>query len=180
MMHREIRLEGSGGQGIITAGLLIGEAVSLREHKEAIMTESYSPYVRGGSSRADLIVSDEPIDYPLVTRPDILVAMSQEALDTNLEHTAKDATILVESGRVNASSLNGRRVVAVPALKLAEGLGRKVVANIVMLGVLTAETHIVGREAIESAIAERYPKETELNRRAFAQGYNLSSQGDPP
>jgi 2-oxoglutarate ferredoxin oxidoreductase subunit gamma len=179
-MRHEIRLEGSGGQGIITAGLLIGEAVSIREHKEAIMTESYSPYVRGGSSRADLIISDDPIDYPLVTRPDILVAMSQEALDSNWEHISNDATILVESGRVNAPSSNGRRIFTVPALKLAEGLGRKVVANIVMLGVLTAETRIVGREAIESAIVNRYPKEAELNRRAFAQGYNLSSQGDPP
>jgi 2-oxoglutarate ferredoxin oxidoreductase subunit gamma len=179
MLH-EIRLEGSGGQGIITAGRIIGEAVSLREHKEAIMTESYSPYVRGGSSRADLVISDEPIDYPLVTKPDILVAMSQEALDNNWEQTSNHATIFVESGRVNAPSLNGRRLFTVPALRIAEELGSKVVANIVMLGVLTAETRLVGRDAMESAIADRYPKEAELNRKAFAQGYKLFSQGDPP
>jgi len=180
MMLHEIRLEGSGGQGIITAGHLIGEAVSLREHKEAIMTESYSPYVRGGSSRADLVISDEPIDYPLVTKPDILIAMSQEALDNNLDLTSNHATIFVESSRVNASSLNGRRLFKVPALTIAEQLGSKVVANIVMLGALTAETHIVSRDAVESAIADRYPKAAELNREAFAQGYKLFSQGEPP
>jgi 2-oxoglutarate ferredoxin oxidoreductase subunit gamma len=179
MLH-EIRLEGSGGQGIITAGRLIGEAVSLREHKEAIMTESYSPYVRGGSSRADLVISDEPIDYPLVTKPDILVAMSQEALDNNWEHTSNHATIFVESGRVNVPSLNGRKLFTVPALRIAEELGSKVMANIVILGALTAETRIVARDSMESAIADRYPKEAELNRQAFAQGYKLFSQGDPP
>ena len=179
-MRHEIRLQGSGGQGIITAGRLIGEAVSLREHKEAIMTENYTPYVRGGSSRADLIISDEPIDYPLVTKPDILVAMSQDALDNNWEHTSNDANIFVESGRVNAPSLNGRRLFNVPALRIAEELGSKVVANIVILGVLAAETRIVSRDALESAIAARYPKEAELNRQAFAQGYTLFSQGDPP
>jgi 2-oxoglutarate ferredoxin oxidoreductase subunit gamma len=179
-MRHEIRLQGSGGQGIITAGRLIGEAASLREHKEAIMTENYSPYVRGGSSRADLIISDEAIDYPLVTKPDILVAMSQEALDSNWENTSNDASIFVESGRVNSPSINGRRLFTVPALKIAEELGSKVVANIVILGVLTAKTNLVGREAMESAIVGRYPKEAELNRQAFARGCTLFSQGDPP
>ena len=180
MMRHEIRLQASGGQGIITAGRLIGEAVSLHEHKEAIMTENYSPFVRGGSSRADLIISDEPIDYPLVTKPDILVAMSQEALDSNWEHTSNDAAIFVQSGRTHSPSLNGRRLFTVPALAIAEELGKKVVANVVILGVLTAETRIVGRDAIESAIADRYPKEAELNRQAFERGYNLFSGRDPP
>ena len=178
-MRHEIRLQGSGGQGIITAGRLIGEAVSIREHKQAIMTENYSPYVRGGSSRADLIISDESIDYPLVTKPDILVAMSQEALDNNWGHTSNDAAIFVESGRVNAPSLNGRRLFTVPALRIAEELGNKVVANIVILGVLAAETRIVARDAIESAIVNRYPKEAEQNRQAFARGYTLFISGDP-
>jgi len=75
MTRHEIRLHGLGGQGIISAGRMIGEAASIHERKEAVMTEDYSPYITGGWSRADLIISDEPIDYPLVTRPNILVAM---------------------------------------------------------------------------------------------------------
>ncbi len=175
-MYHEIRLQGSGGQGIITAGHLMGEAVSLHDHKEAIMTESYSPYVRGGYSRADLIISDEPIDYPLVTKPNILVAMSQDALDDNWEHISKDAILIVESGRVTAPSHNGQRLIAVPALSIAEELGSKVAANIVMLGVLTAETRIVSRNAIESAITNRYPKARDLNMQAFAQGHNFRGE----
>jgi 2-oxoglutarate ferredoxin oxidoreductase subunit gamma len=175
-MRHEIRLQGIGGQGIITAGRLLGEAASLHERKEAIMTEDYSPYVTGGWSRADLIISDEPIDYPLVTEPEILCAMSQDGLEDNWERTSKDATIIVETRYMDSRALKGRRLINVPALSISEELGNKVVANVVMLGVLAAETHIVGREALETAIANRYPKAVELNQRAFSRGYNYSSQ----
>jgi 2-oxoglutarate ferredoxin oxidoreductase subunit gamma len=177
-MRHEIRLQGSGGQGIITAGHLLGEAASLHEHKEAIMTENYSPYVTGGWSRADLVISDEPIDYPLVTEPGILVAMSRDGLEDNWDHTSKDATVIVEAGCMDSRPLKGRRLLRVPALSIAEELSNKVVANIVMLGALAAATHIVGREALETAVANRYPQAVELNQRAFSRGYVYSSQKD--
>jgi 2-oxoglutarate ferredoxin oxidoreductase subunit gamma len=175
-MRHEIRLQGSGGQGIITAGRLLGEAASLHERKEAIMTEDYSPYVTGGWSRADLVISDESIDYPLVTEPETLIAMSRDGLEDNWDRTPKDATIIVETRCMESRALKGRRLFTVPALSIAEELGNKVVANIVMLGVLAAKTHIVGREALETAIANRYPKAVELNQRAFSLGFNYSSQ----
>jgi 2-oxoglutarate ferredoxin oxidoreductase subunit gamma len=175
-MRREIRLQGSGGQGIITAGHLLGEAASLHERKEAIMTEDYSPYVTGGWSRADLIISDEPIDYPLITEPEILIAMSRDGLEDNWDRISKDATVIVETRHMDSRRLKGRRLVNVPASSIAEELGNKVVANIVMLGVLAAETNVVGRESLETAIANRYPKAVELNQRAFSRGYNYSSQ----
>jgi 2-oxoglutarate ferredoxin oxidoreductase subunit gamma len=174
-MRHEIRLQGSGGQGIITAGRLLGEAASLHEHKEVIMTEDYSPYVTGGWSRADLVISDEPIDYPLVTEPETLIAMSRDGLEDNWDHTSKDATIIVETRCRDSRTLKGRRLFSVPALNIAEELGNKVVANMVMLGVLAARTHIVGREALETAIANRYPKAVELNQQAFLRGFNYSS-----
>ncbi len=177
MIRREIRLQGLGGQGIITAGHLIGEAASLHDHKEAIMTEDYSPYITGGWSRADVVISDEPIDYPLVSKPDILVAMSQDALDDNWKATAADATVIVEAGIVNAKSVEGRKTFAVPALSIAEELGRKVVANIVLLGFLTATTEIASRSAMETAIVKRYPKAAELNRKAFDRGYACNQEG---
>jgi 2-oxoglutarate ferredoxin oxidoreductase subunit gamma len=175
-MRHEIRLQGSGGQGIITAGRLLGEAASLHERKEAIMTEDYSPYVTGGWSRADLVISDEPIDYPLVTKPEILIAMSQDGLEDNWHRTSNDATIIVETRCMDSRAPKGKRLINVPAMSIAEELGDKVVANIVMLGVLIAATRIVGREALETAIAKRFPRAVELNQRAFSQGYNHSSQ----
>jgi len=176
MTRREIRLHGLGGQGIISAGHLIGEAASLHEHKEAVMTEDYSPYITGGWSRADIVISDEPIDYPLVTRPNILVAMSQDGLDSNWKSTTRDATIIVEKGIVRADEVTGRKVFAVPALSIAEELGKRVVANIVMLGFITAKTTIVGREAMEKAILNRYAKAADLNRNAFQRGFELAAQ----
>jgi 2-oxoglutarate ferredoxin oxidoreductase subunit gamma len=177
-MRHEIRLQGSGGQGIITAGHLLGEAASLHERKEVVMTEDYSPYVTGGWSRADLIISDEPIDYPLVTEPGILIAMSRDGLEDNWDHTSKDATVIVEAGYMDSRPLKGRRLLTVPALSIAEELGNKVVANIVMLGVLAAATQIVGREALETAIAKRYPMAIELNQQAFSRGYGHPSRDD--
>ena len=138
------------------------------------MTEDSGPYVVGGCSRADLIISDEPIDYPLVTNPDILVAMSQDGLDDNWKSTPKDAIVIVDPSYVNSQSVSGRKLLIVPALSIAEKLGNKAVANIVMLGCLTAKTSIVSRTAMESAIADRYPNARELNLQAFARGYELS------
>lgn len=174
MTRQEIRLHGMGGQGIITAGHLIGEAVSLHERREAVMTEDYSPYVTGGWSRADLVISDEPIDYPLVSKPDILIAMSQDGLDDNWKTTNQDGTIIVESGFVNTEAVKDRELFAVPALSMAEELGKKVVANIVILGFLTAKTKVVGREAMEATILNRYPKAAELNRKAFTRGFEFA------
>jgi 2-oxoglutarate ferredoxin oxidoreductase subunit gamma len=178
-MIQEIRLHGLGGQGIITAGHLIGEAALLHDNKEAVMTEDYSPYITGGWSRADIVVSDEPIDYPLVTKPDILVAMSQDGLDDNWKTTKLDATIIVEKGMVKSQDVKDRSVFAVPALSIAEELGKKVVANIVILGFLTARTGVISRDAMEATIVNRYPKAAELNKKAFARGYELSRQEAP-
>lgn len=164
-----------GGQGIISAGRLIAEAASLHERREAIMTEDYSPYITGGWSRADIVLSDETIDYPLVSEPNILVAMAQDALDENWKVTTNDATIIAESGLVDTKSVTGRSVFSIPALNLAEELGKKVVANIVILGFLTARTNVVARAAMEAAIASRYPKAAELNRKAFTLGYDFSA-----
>jgi 2-oxoglutarate ferredoxin oxidoreductase subunit gamma len=178
MSRQEIRLQGLGGQGIITAGHLIGAAASLHDHKHAIMTEDYSPYVTGGWSRADLVISDDNIDYPLVTSPNVLVAMSQDGLDDNWKVTPVKATVIAEAGIVKAEAVTDRAVYAIPALRIAEELGNKVVANIVMLGFLTGKTRLVSCEAMEEAIVNRYPKAAELNRKAFERGSSLASEED--
>ena len=176
MTRREIRLHGLGGQGIISAGRLIGEAASLYERKEAVMTEDYSPYVTGGWSKADLIISDEPIDYPLVSTPEILIAMSQEGFDDNWKITMPNAIIITEQGIVKTVPVEKRQLFEIPALSIAEKLGRKVVANIVVLGFLAAKTGIVGPDALQAAILKRYPKATDLNGKAFQNGVDLATQ----
>jgi 2-oxoglutarate ferredoxin oxidoreductase subunit gamma len=173
-MRREIRLQGMNGQGIVAAARIVGEAVSLHDGKEAIMTEYYGPRVVGGWSRADLIISDDLIDYPLVAKPDVLVAMSQDGLDNNWKSTRRDALILVEASYVTSQSVDGRRLFSVPASGIAEKIGRRDLANIVMLGFLTAKTGIVSRNAMESTVSDHNVKRTELDLQAFTRGYELS------
>jgi 2-oxoglutarate ferredoxin oxidoreductase subunit gamma len=138
------------------------------------MTEDYSPYITGGWSRADLVISDEPIDYPLVTEPSLLIALSQDAFDSNWNLTTPDATIVTEASMVKANPPGGRTLYPVPALNVAEELKRRVVANIVVLGFLAEKTKIVGREALLKAILNRYPKAADLNRKAFSRGAELA------
>ncbi len=140
------------------------------------MTEDYSPYITGGWSRADIVISDEKIDYPLVSKPDILVAMSQDALDDNWQNMSSDSTIIVEAGLVDTSAVKACKVLTVPALSIAEELGKRVVANIVILGYLTQAIRMASRDGMERAIAARYPKAVELNRKAFDRGYELAKE----
>jgi 2-oxoglutarate ferredoxin oxidoreductase subunit gamma len=140
------------------------------------MTEDYSPYITGGWSRADIVISDEPIDYPLVTNPNILVALSQDGFDDNWRSTVPGATILVEKDMVKPCAVQNRKLFSVPALSVAEELGKRVVANIVVLGFLAARTRVVSPESLEAAILARYAKAADLNRKAFRRGSELAWQ----
>lgn len=175
-MRSEIRIAGLGGQGIITSGLLLGEAASVYDGKETVMTEAYSPYITGGWSRADLIISDQPIDYPAIKKPAALIAFSQEAYDTYASTVKRGGCILVEKTLVEAKPI-GLEVKPVPAVAIAEELGRKVIANIVMLGAFSARLPIISHEAILKAITKRFRKAAELNTRAFNRGRELVEKG---
>ncbi len=170
-MRKEIRISGFGGQGVALAGYILGKALSIYSDYEAVMTQSYGPEARGGASSVNLVVSDEPIDYPFVQHPDILVALSEEGY-TQFRHTARDnALIIVESDLVIPR--NGDTSYCIPATRMAEELGRRVVTNVVMVGYFTAVTGLVTREAVEKAIAGSVkPKTLPLNLKAFEAGFN--------
>jgi 2-oxoglutarate ferredoxin oxidoreductase subunit gamma len=174
-MIKEIRISGFGGQGVGLAGYVLGKALALYDGKEAVMTQAYGPEARGGASSANLVVSDEPIDYPFVQEPDFLVAMSQEAY-TKFRPTAKpDALILIDEDLVHPNPDD--KPLCIPATRLAEDLGRRIVANMIMLGFFTAQAGIVGREAMEKALESTLkPKIVSLNLQAFAAGveYQIS------
>jgi 2-oxoglutarate ferredoxin oxidoreductase subunit gamma len=174
-MKFEVRITGLGGQGAITAGHLFGMAASLHEGKEVVVTEGYSPYVTGGWSRADVVVSDEPIDYPLVSKLDVLVTMYQEGLDTNIRLVKPAGVVLVERRLVDLSKMVGdKRIFAIPAAATAEKLGRKILTNIVILGSMVALASPHSLEPLKKAVTERFPKAADLNVRAVDAGVELA------
>ena len=179
-MRREVRLAGFGGQGIILASYIIGKAASLHDDQHAVMTQSYGPEARGGACAAAVVLSDEAIDYPLVTRPDCLVVLSQEAYGTYRDHLADDGLLVADAdvavAPLSAADASGEHQLhQVPALRLADQLGRRIVANIVMLGFWTAVAKYVSRGAMEEAIRSTVPPRTvDLNLRAFASGYEFT------
>ena len=179
---RQVRLAGFGGQGIVLAGLILGKAVALFEGSNAVMTQSYGPEARGGACSADVVISSSRINYPRVTLPDVLALMSEEAARTYGSKTAKNAILLINEDLVKTIAPRaGTEVFRVPATGIAESLGRVIVANIVMLGFLTATTGVVGCESMKKAILASIPKGTEeLNLAAFRAGYDhgLSVAGE--
>lgn len=169
-MRREVRLAGYGGQGIVLAGLLLGKAAALYDGKEAVFTQSYGPEARGGASSADVVIADAPVDYPLVTRPDCLVVMFQEAYERYRPELAEGGLLVLDQDLVKPGA-GEVGFHAIPATRLAEGLGKKIVANVVMLGFFTAVSDLVSRQAVEAALRSTVaPRHLDLNLRAFATG----------
>jgi 2-oxoglutarate ferredoxin oxidoreductase subunit gamma len=139
------------------------------------MTQSYGPEARGGASSANIVISKEPIDYPFVQRPDILVALSQEAYARFQPTVKPGGLILIDMDLVN--SIRHDHHYPIPATRLAEDLGRRIVANVVMLGFFTAVTGVIARQAVEKAIETTVkPKTVSLNLLAFATGYEYAMQ----
>ncbi len=172
----EVRLCGFGGQGIILAGRITGAGVALYDEREVTLTRSYGPASRGGACSTALIISDSPILYPHVTHPCVMAAMSQEAYTTYQGQLAEGGVLLIDADLVKPDSKADQRVVPIPATRIAEHeLGRRIVANIVMLGALTALTEVVSEEAMRKAILDSVPRGTEeLNMRAFQMGYEYA------
>ncbi len=173
-MRQEVRLAGFGGQGIILAGYIVGKAAALYDDREAILTQAYGPEARGGACSAELVLDDVPIDYAMLNTPSILVLMSQEAYEKFGKHAEPQTTVIVESDLVEGAPAEWP---GIPATRIAEELGTRISANIVMLGFLTAVTRLLSHEAMEESITTSVPARTvELNLRAFAKGYEFGLQ----
>ena len=169
----EIRLTGLGGQGIVRAGQIIGKAATIYDGRNAILIQSYGPEARGGATSAQVIISDEPIWYPRLIAPSTLIAMSQEGWDKYHGELRGGSLALIEEDLVEPGSLpKGVRLLSIPATRIAEGLGRSIVANVVMLGFFAAFTDAVSVEALRESVRTSVPKGTEeLNLTAFERGY---------
>jgi 2-oxoglutarate ferredoxin oxidoreductase subunit gamma len=172
----EIRLSGSGGQGLILMGIILAEAIGIYDGKYVAQTQSYGPEARGGSSKSEVIVSDKEIDYPKVMSLDLLLAMNQKSCDEFYPDLKSEGTLIVDSTFV--TQIPSPQAFQVAFTRIArEKLKREVVANIVALGALSQLTPIVSAKAIESAVLARVPKGTEkLNREALRAGMNAAKR----
>lgn len=169
----EIRIAGFGGQGVILAAAVIGKAAAIFHGDYATMTQSFGPEARGGSSSAQVILSTEPILYPYVTQPDVLVVMSQEAYTRFAPQLKPGGILITEQDLVRVDKYPaGVRVFGVPATRLAEELGRKVVLNIVMVGFFGAVTNLLDPDALRNAVADSVPPALQkMNLQAFDNGF---------
>ncbi|HTZ71138.1 MAG TPA: 2-oxoacid:acceptor oxidoreductase family protein [Acetobacteraceae bacterium] len=178
MSVTEIRIAGFGGQGVILSAVVIGKAGCIFQDGYSTMTQSFGPEARGGACSAQVILSDSPVLYPYVTRPDILVVMSQEAY-TLFSPQIKDTGILViEEDLVRIGELPaGVRVYSIPATRIAEELGKKMVLNIVMVGFFGAVSGVVDPDALRQAVAASVPEAyRELNLKAFDRGFDYGTK----
>jgi len=170
MERFEVRLSGSGGQGLITAGIILAEAAGIHDGKFVCQTQSYGPEARGGASKAEVVISDEEIDYPKAIKPDLLLAMNQKACDAYFFDLKPTGTIVVDSTFVK--QMPSSRAVSIPFTHIArETLGKEMLANVVALGALAMLSGVVSLRSLEAAVIARVPREmAELNRKALAAG----------
>ena len=171
-MRREIRLSGSGGQGLILAGIILAEGAILSD-LNSVQTQSYGPEARGGASKSEVIISDKDINFPKVREADILLCLTQKSFD-EYSNTIKDNGIIVIDSSVNESDIEYKTVklLKLPIIETAKvELEKEMVANIVALGVMNEIIDSVDSDMLKKAILARVPKGTEeLNKKAFELG----------
>ena len=176
-MTVEIRLSGSGGQGIILAGEILAEALAFHEGKNVSLSTSYGGQVRGGSSRCDVLFCEEgeEIDFPEVTRADILLAMTQEALLESLALVKDKGVVVTDATYVKEKLESKGKVYSYPlTLTAKEKLGTAQAANILALGMIARITGIVGEGSLKEALAKKVPgREKEVNQAALRLGWEI-------
>jgi len=174
----ELRIAGFGGQGVILSAIVLGKAASIYQGAYATMTQNFGPEARGGACSAQLLLSSEPILYPYVTQPDIMVVMSQEAYTRFVPELQEGGILIVEQDLVWVTDLPKQtKVYSCPATRIAEELGKRMVLNSVMVGFFTAVTQLLDPEAVNKAVADSVPSSfRELNLKAFEKGFEYGLQ----
>ena len=175
MARIEIRFAGFGGQGLLLAGIMLGNAASILAGKNAAQTQSYGTEARGGASQCNVVIDDDPITYVGVVHPDVFVCMSQEAYDKFVGDVKEGGTVFYDADLVKIKEVTGASQVSIPATKTAmEVLDRRVVANMVILGSVIEATKVLDAEIVKECIKGNVPKGTEeINLKAFDEGRGL-------
>ncbi len=175
MARTEIRFAGFGGQGLLLAGIMMGTAATILDCKNAAQTQSYGTEARGGASQCNVVIDDEPITYVGVVNPDVFVCMSQEAYDKLIGDVREQGLVFYDSDLVKVKELPKCRQIPIPATKTAiDIVGRKIAANMVILGSVIESTGIIDADLVKRCIRENVPKGTEeINMQAFDKGREL-------
>jgi 2-oxoglutarate ferredoxin oxidoreductase subunit gamma len=174
MSRQELTIAGVGGQGSILAGVILGTAAVSHDGKFAVQTQAYSAELRGGFAAAWIVVSDEPVVFPRVTKPDILVAQAQDSMDRFAHVLKPDGVLIFDSDLIPSVPETIKNAWGIQATALARNqMGATIVCNMIMLGALCKVTGVVSRKALETAISAAVPKgKEELNIKAFDLGFN--------
>ncbi|MGD0825603.1 MAG: 2-oxoacid:acceptor oxidoreductase family protein [Terriglobales bacterium] len=177
MQLTEIRIAGFGGQGVILSAIVLGKAASIYQGAFATMTQNFGPEARGGACSAQLVLSESPILYPYVTHPDIVVIMSHEAYVKFGSEIKEGGILIIEQDLVRVSNVDKSvQVYSIPATRIAEELGKRMVLNSVMVGFFTAVTRLLEPDAVRKAVADSVPKNfRELNLQAFERGFEYGA-----
>jgi len=178
MDRYEMRLSGSGGQGLILAGKILAEAAAIYDGRNAVQTQSYGPEARGGASKAEVVISDGEIDYPKALQLDLLLSLTQESCTKYSGDLKKGGILIIDSGMVKELPKGEFKVYSLPITGIAtEKVGKAVVTNIVALGILTRIADVISEESVKKAILARVPKGTEeLNMKAFDEGFRAGGE----
>lgn len=170
-MRFEFRLSGEGGQGVILAAIVLAEAAII-DGLNVTQTQSYGPESRGGASKAEVVISDEDIDYPKVLDPDAVLVLTQEAHDRYGRHLRAGALLVVDEDHVEGPWPDGVRLIKAPITRMAvEATGRALTTNMVAVGLLAEATGTIGFDAVVTAAKARVPRGTEeLNVKALQVG----------
>jgi 2-oxoglutarate ferredoxin oxidoreductase subunit gamma len=172
--RQEIRFAGFGGQGLLLAGILLGRTAALYAGKQAAQTQSYGTEARGGASQCNVVIDDREITYVGVVNPDVFVVMSQEAYDKLIGDVKEGGRVFYDADLVKVKENSRLRQVPIPSTSAAKGLGRQMVANMVMLGGVIEGTKVLDAELVKTSLKEVVPPGTEdLNLKAFDLGRSL-------
>ncbi|MBX5327739.1 MAG: 2-oxoacid:acceptor oxidoreductase family protein [Candidatus Bathyarchaeota archaeon] len=175
-MKIEVRISGLGGQGVVLAGQILGKA-AVYDGKNVAQTQSYGAEARGSAAKSEVIISDSKIGFPAVRKSDILIAMSQQALEKHLKDLKENGVLLVDSTYVKKIPETTAKVLQIPATENAEKMfGAKICANMIMLGALAKATNIVSEKAMQKAIEDTVTRKTvDINKRAYKYGAKIIS-----
>lgn len=178
MAKTQIRIGGLGGQGVIMSGMIIGRACAAYDGRHATLIQSFGPEARGSACSAQVSLSDEPIGYPYVKNPDVLMVFSKDAYLKFIPTLKTDGTLLYESDLVEPQGLpDTTKTFGIPAARFAEELGRALVMNIVMVGFFTGVTGLISERSAEKAVLASVPRGTEqLNLKAFKKGLDYAKE----
>lgn len=177
MRRTRLVFSGSGGQGVITAAIVLAEAAVIHEGMNATQSQSYGAAARGGSTRSDIIISENEIDFPLVNQPNILICLTQEAYNTNAAIIRPGGTLITDPRFVEITRKVDAKQIELPMYQsVMDEIGKPIVFNVAVLGALIGIVPLVKKESIMSVIGERVPKDfLEMNNKAFEVGFNIGS-----